>query len=44
MSSPAPAPEQVQLDEVAQSHAQLSLGISKEVDSTTSGKLVPVFN
>lgn len=36
-------PEQVQLDEVAQSHVQLSLGISKEEDSTSSGKLVLDF-
>lgn len=36
--------DQIQLDKVAQSHVQLSLSISKEVDSTTFGKLVAVFN
>lgn len=35
-------PEQVQLDEVAQSHFLLILGISK--DCTTSGKFGVVFN
>lgn len=34
--------EQVQLDEVAQSHVQFGLGVSK--DCTTSGKFVVVFN
>lgn len=36
------SPEQVLLDEVAQSHVRFGLGISK--DCTTSGKLVVVFN